>query len=215
MEPPQKRLKSFESVLKGQADEWDAKFRDMEGQIAELYMQGRHGSKKSITSESDHNAAVDELRKGTQFYLLCQMAHDICSMLYKRLFPQHFSGIVSYKFSRLHKDITNARNGKCRGSCKNPQAHCEDACKEWSRLCSKFEWDDDTLDMYEDAFGYLQDECGQNKKVIATLGKDSLVAAAERYFDEDILKPTVLQLVWLWEYLKSDHFQSKVPETNS
>lgn len=189
----------------------EGKFAKLESQIAEVYMQAVYGPNNSFESED----SVARLRERTQFFILSQMAHETCSILYKLLFPSHYSNFLTYKFSQICKKVNNAKVGKCRGFCnpKNQTLHCKNAVKFWDHLCGKFKINTDNFDMYDDLFQYLQDECTICRSIWVTLNREKLLVAAEQYFVEDSdIKLCAIQIIYIWDYLKVTEFTKEKPD---
>lgn len=185
------------------SDNLDKMFLNIEEQIAVLHSQKQLGNTEPITDVSERATAVESLREESRYFMLCQMAQITCSMLYKILFPDHYSPILCYKFSKLQKDVNNAMNGKCRSRCKNYESHCEHVVKFWRELSEKLGLDEEKLETFDYVFKLLQEHRAPCRKIMHDLRKELLLEATDRCFStDDILRPAVIEIVGLWEYLK-------------
>ena len=183
-----------------------AQIAELEAQIADLYVHTLYGPNHSFNRKD----SLAKLKEGTRFFILCQVAHQTCSILYKLLFPLHYSGIRVYPFSQIHKEVLNAKRGICRRSCEpeNQKLHCENAVRVWDHICNKIKINTDNVELYEDLFLYFQDESRPIGYITESLNKETLYEAVEQYFIDDIeTKSHAIQIIYMWDYVKKIDLQ--------
>lgn len=164
--------------------------------IKELQQKGSYPLSRQIQypHELHQLQGAEMISKEIAVLHLGELCYQIQANMYKRVLPNHYTPIRSYKVKYLLKDINKL---------PKDEEEKQEATQKWEELKEKLKWKDD----YEDAMKSLQES--RNREAHPQITEESLKSALELLEQQRALKgyisvDSIQALIKMWKLLKDN-----------